>query len=258
MARMSTVSRISVKLKGRSVPGAQDRQGKIPGFDQGIFSKSKVLCIGAGGLISHIAPALARKGIGALALLDDDIVETTNLNRQRFYLKDLGRNKAEALAENLLSECIFATELIGYELRFEDAVERKFDLSCDVAVCGVDNNPARTAASRYFRHKGIPVIFSAVSADGGHGYVFVQDKTGSCFGCLFPDAINDDTFPCPATPAITDILQAVGALAVYAVDTCLMQRSRSWNYRRLCLGDGRLDSSQQLYVRESCTAVFRH
>ena len=66
--------------------------------------------------------------------------------------------------------------------------------------------PARIGASRYFRAKGIPVIFVAVSLDADYGYVFVQDKIGPCFGCPFPDSVNDDTFPCPGTPAIADIL----------------------------------------------------
>jgi len=88
--------------------------------------------------MSHIAPTLVRKGIGALVLLDDDTVEVSNLNRQRFYAKDLGRNKALALAENLQTECIISTEISGHALRLEDAIERGIDLSCSVAVCGVD------------------------------------------------------------------------------------------------------------------------
>ena len=65
------------------------------------------------------------------------------------------------------------------------------------------------------------MIFTAVSINGDHGYVFVQDQTGPCIGCLFPDMANDDRYPCPGTPAIADILQAVGSLAVYATDTLL-------------------------------------
>ena len=102
----------------------------------------------------------------------------SNLNRQRFYIKDVGKNKALALAENLQPECIAATEIRGIPFRLEEAIARGIDLACDVAICGVDNNPARVAASRYFRANGIPVIFTAVSRDGDHGYVFVQDKDG--------------------------------------------------------------------------------
>ena len=235
-----TVSHNSIKLRGKAIPEAGDRQQKIPGFDQGIFSRSHVLCIGAGGIVSQIAPTLVRKGIGAITLLDDDIVEPSNLNRQRFYIKDIGENKALALARNLQPECIAETDIAGIPLRFEEAVARETDLSCDVAICGVDNNPARAAASRYFGANGTPVIFTAVSRNGDHGYVFVQTTDGACLGCMFPDMVNDDRYPCPGTPAIADILQAVGALAVYAVDTLLMNRQRLWNYRRISLSDGAL------------------
>ena len=246
-----TVSRTSVKLRGKAVPGADDRQKRIPGFDQEIFSKSSALCIGAGGINSQIAPTLVRKGIGKITLLDDDIVEPSNLNRQRFYIKDVGENKAVALARNLIPECIVATQIRGYPLPLEEVIEEPY-LACDIAICGVDNNVARVLASWYFRAKNIPVIFTAVSRDADHGYVFVQDKEGPCIGCMFPDMVNDDRFPCPGTPAIADILQAVGALAVYAVDTVLMNRPRTWDYRRISLSDPNLDGGSMIAQRKGC------
>jgi molybdopterin/thiamine biosynthesis adenylyltransferase len=169
-------------------------------------SRARILCIGAGGLISHVAPTAVRKGIDAITFLDDDDAEASNLNRQRFYTSDLGRNKAIALAENLQRECIAATRLAGHAVSFEEALDRRMDLACDVAVCGVDNNPTRVLASRHYRQRGIPVIFTAVSADADHGYVFVQKVPGPCFGCVFPDANDSKTYPCPGTPAIADIL----------------------------------------------------
>jgi molybdopterin/thiamine biosynthesis adenylyltransferase len=247
-----TASPNSIRLRGTAIPGAEDRQRKIPGFDQSIFTKNRVVCIGAGGIISQIAPTLVRKGIGGITLLDDDIVEPSNLNRQRFYIKDVGKNKALALAENLVPECIVETEIRGIALRFEEAVARSIDLTCDITICGVDNNPARVAASRYFRAAGVPVIFTAVSRDADHGYVFVQEVDGPCIGCLFPDIADDDRYPCPGTPAIADILQAVGSLAVYAVDTPFMNRVRSWNYRRISLADGTLDGATLIPIRQSC------
>src|SRR5438094_7532853 len=172
MHRESTVSQTSIRLKGKAIPGAEDRQRLITGFNQGVFSKASVLCVGAGGIISHIAPTLVRKGIGRITLLDRDMVEPSNLNRQFFYQRDNGTFKAMALAANLQKECIAATEIVGHAFRLEQAIENGLDLSCDVAICGVDNNSARVAASRFFQVAGIPVIFSAVSRDGDHGYVF--------------------------------------------------------------------------------------
>jgi molybdopterin-synthase adenylyltransferase len=253
MRPTSIGSKISIELRGQAIPEAEDRQRKIPGFDQEVFSRSHVLCIGAGGIISQVAPTLVRKGIGRITLLDDDVVEPSNLNRQRFYIKDVGENKAIALAQNLKPECIVATEIRGYAYRLEEAIACGIDLTCDVAICGVDNNPARVTASRFFRSKNIPVIFAAVSRDADHGYVFVQDTDGPCIACLFADMATDDRYPCPGTPAIADILQAVGALAVYAVDSLLAQRPRSWNYRTINLTRAALDGSGAIPTRVNCS-----
>jgi molybdopterin/thiamine biosynthesis adenylyltransferase len=253
MAKTSFVSQNSIKLKGRQIPGAEDRQGKIPGFDQQALSGASIVCIGAGGLMSFIAPTLARKGVGAITVLDHDIVETSNLNRQRFYQKDVGKNKALCFARNLRGECTADTEIRAYALRFEEAVEAGVELTCSVAICGVDNNPARVAASRYFRRLAIPIIFTAVSNDGDHGYVFVQSADGPCIGCLFPDMANDDRYPCPGTPAVADVLQAVGALVVFAVDSLVMPRLRKWSYRRLSLSDGEVDGASIVPARHGCT-----
>jgi ThiF family len=78
MAEILSDSRIR-RYVGKAIAGATDRQQRLAGFDQGVYSQSHVLCIGAGGLISHIAPTLVRKGIGALTILDDDVVEPSNL-----------------------------------------------------------------------------------------------------------------------------------------------------------------------------------
>ncbi len=73
-----------------------------------------------------------------------------------------------------------ATEIRRFAFSLEEAIGRKLDLSCDAVICGADNNPARVTASRYFREIGIPVIFTAVSFDGDHGYVFVQGNDRAC------------------------------------------------------------------------------
>lgn len=256
MKRIVSGSPLSRRYVGTAIAGATDRQERLAGFDQTAYSSSSVVCIGAGGLISYIGPTLVRKGIGALTILDDDVVEASNLNRQRFYSKDLGHNKAYALAENLLPECVHTTSLTAYPLLLEEAIHGGIDLRCDVAICGVDNNPARVAASRHFRGLKIPVIFTAASADADHGYVFVQESTGPCFGCLFPDSVDSQTYACPATPAIADILQAVGALTVYAVDTCLMNRPRNWNYRRVFLSTAEWSTGTIFGSRSDCLLMI--
>src|ERR1043165_5768414 len=129
MRRAFTASRTSIRLVGKTIPGAEDRQRLIPGFDQEAYSKASVVCVGAGGMISQIAPTLCRKGIGKITLLDRDTVEPSNLNRQRFYSRDIGKNKAICLARNLRNECIVETEIIGHAKYLEYAIESEIDLA---------------------------------------------------------------------------------------------------------------------------------
>jgi adenylyltransferase/sulfurtransferase len=224
----------------------------VPGFDQERLSASRVVCIGAGGLVGYVAPTLVRKGVGSLLILDDDEVEASNLNRQRFYAADIGENKARALAANLLPECTHPTVIEALPWRLEEALARGMDLSCDVVVCGVDNDPARALAAIHFRKIAVPVVHCGVSAEADHGYVFVQEAVGPCLACLLPDAANDDRHPCPATAAMADILQAVAALATYAVDSCVTSRRRAWNYRRVNLQDGAWDAASLIPARAGC------
>lgn len=75
-------------------------QRNAPGMEKRL-REAKVAIAGLGGLGSNIAVALARTGVGNLLLVDDDVVEPSNLNRQTYTLRHLGKKKTEALAEQL-------------------------------------------------------------------------------------------------------------------------------------------------------------
>jgi molybdopterin/thiamine biosynthesis adenylyltransferase len=242
-----------LKIKQQE-PSVTDRQEKVPGFNQQSLSQARIIQIGAGGLGGEIGVTLTRKGIGQLVLLDFDVVEPTNLNRQKFYKSDLYKNKAIRLARNLAKEGFLGTHISGFGLSFQDAIESGVDLLGTVAIVGVDNNPARIAASRFYRKHHIPVIFTAVSAQADHGYVFIQEpgEGKPCFGCLFPKSVNDDTYPCPGTPAVLDILKTVAGIVTYSVDSLLMKRLRTWNFKS-CYLDGTIPGSDSMIEkREGC------
>jgi molybdopterin/thiamine biosynthesis adenylyltransferase len=109
-----------LKIK-RQEPSVTDRQEKVLGFNQHALEASRIIQIGAGGLGGEIGEALVRKGVGTLVILDDDVVEPSNLSRQRFYKSDLYKNKAIRLAKNLAKEGFSGTHLLGYGLSFQDA-----------------------------------------------------------------------------------------------------------------------------------------
>ena len=218
-----------------------DRQRKIPGFRQDVLSKQKVGCAGAGGIISGIGECLARKGVGNLILCDADSVEPSNLNRQRFFKRDLWKNKGVCLARNLAAESFLGSAVIGIPMNFMEAVAGNLleDVSC--IVSGVDNDLAREEIAEYALAARVPLITAAVSADGDGGYVHIQKPGEACWGCAFPRSkkLRDDLehyrAPCPGSPAVKDILMMVSGAAVYALDTLFMARPISWNYREFHL-----------------------
>lgn len=227
------------------------RQRLLAGFDQAALEHASVVLIGGGGIGSEVGEGLARKGIGCLKIFDHDIIEPSNLNRQMFFKGDLYKNKGKCLAVNLSRHAFCGTTLEGYDLSFQDALALGLDMRASVAVCGVDNGKTRVEVSNYYRKLGIPVIFIAVDYVAESGYVFVQEHGKACFGCLFPKSLYGRKAPC-FTPAVKDILKVVAGVALYAVDSLLMDRKRNWNYRRIHLAGFMPDDLQMIEKNSDC------
>jgi adenylyltransferase/sulfurtransferase len=229
----------------------------VPNFDQAKLGAATVLLIGAGGLGGEVGEGLARKGVGALLILDPDRVQLSNLNRQLFYEEDLYQNKAIALAKNLAREATSRTCITAYPLSFEDAVRKGVDPDADVVVCGVDSNRTRLNVSSHFL-AGRPVVFLGVDEIADHGYVFVQEQDGPCFACLFPHALEDATRnQCAKVGAVKDILKVVAGIALYAVDSLLMGRKRAWNFKESTLAGFAPDVSRQIGRRDNCPVCWK-
>ena len=234
---------------------ATDRQEKVPGFVQAKRAAVRVVLIGAGGINSEVGVSEARKGLGQLHIFDHDMVELSNLNRQRFFREDLYKNKAESLGRNLAKEAIAQCSITAYPVRFQDAIDAGMLVPADVVVCGVDNSQARVAAARYFL-KTTPVVFLAVSQDADHGYVFVQEPGKVCFGCLFPESVNDQLLH-PCSPGIIDILKVTAGIASYCIDTLIMDRKRNWNYKEIFLSGDIPDRNVLIEKRDDCPICGR-
>ena len=215
-----------------------DRQAKVPGFSQETMARLRVLLVGAGALGGEIAEGLTRKGVGKLIVLDFDVVQPSNLARQFFYSRDLHNNKAVCLVRNLQPHGYMGTELIGWPVAFETALEMGLDLNSDVVISAVDDAQTRIAIAKYAIEKGIPAVFAAVSRQADHGTVFVQEVGKACFGCAFPNQVRTGRTPCPGSPAIKDIMKTMGGVVLYAVDSLFMDRARRWNLYDLSLVDG--------------------
>ena len=189
-----------------------------------------MLFIGAGGINSEYGEGTTRKGYGRLIFYDFDSIECSNLNRQLFFKEDIGKKKGVCIAKNLSRFATCGSVIEGWGYSFQDAVALGHPLDADVVVCGVDNNTTRVEVSKFFRAKNIPVVFTAVDLMAESGYVFVQEVGKSCFGCCFPDCLNNIKIPC-RTAAAKDILKTVAGMGMYGIDSLIMNRKRNWNYR---------------------------
>jgi molybdopterin/thiamine biosynthesis adenylyltransferase len=238
--------------------GVADRQSKIPGFSQKIISSLTVLVAGAGGLASASGEALARKGVGRIIFTDEDTVDPSNLNRQKFYKRDIYKNKAHCLARNIANESFLGTEAIGIALNFMDAIRSGLVPEYDCIICNIDNEVAREEIVEFALVTKKPIIVAAVDMYGEGGYVFVQKPGMGCWGCAFPRAkkLRDDLesvrTPCPGTPAILDILLVVGGATVYALDCIFMERPIAWNYREFHLAGFMPDTVKFIERLPSC------
>lgn len=227
-------------------------QAKIRGISIDTYQRATLLNIGDGGIGTNYLYAPVRKGIGRVITLDGDFVEIKNLTRQRFTPKDEGKNKAIQHAKWLRNEGFFKTEIVALPYRFQEALELGHNFS-DVSaiVCGVDNNPTRVAAAKYALEHEIPLIQAAVSRDGNQLYCAVQEPGKACFGCMFPHALNDDSYPCNL-PGIIDVLMVVGGFIAFALDSVLCGRHREWNLRAISLDGSLPDSALMIQRKENC------
>jgi molybdopterin/thiamine biosynthesis adenylyltransferase len=212
-----------------------DRQTRVRGFEQDRLTEATVLLVGAGGLGGEIGEGLARKGVGKLVICDEDIVEPSNLSRQRFFEDDISRNKAIALAENLCDEAPLPTTFEAHPRHFEDALATTLDVNPDIVVCAPDNDATRIAVADFYRET-CPVILTGLDQEANGGYVFVQSPDGPCFHCFRPDAGGSGT--CGPAPAVKDPGKVVGGFVLFAIDSELMDRYREWDvYEFFLSGD---------------------
>ncbi len=227
-------------------------QAKIEGFELATYQAAHVALIGGGGIGSPVAIALARKGAGRLTVVDDDRVELKNLTRQHFARRDVGKFKAVCLAQRLARDGLFPATLEACPRRFQELLDRGHQFpSGTILICGVDNNPSRRAVAAYALARRMVAIHAAVGRDGNALYIMVQEPGKACWGCAFPDYLNDISYPCNL-PGIIDVLQVVSGLIVYAVDTVLCARPREWNVRHIYLDGAAPDRVRSIPRRPGC------
>ena len=186
-----------------------------------LLQRKTVAVIGCGGLGGHIIELLARVGVGTLRVVDGDVFDCTNLNRQLLSREAvLGKSKALEAAERVRSvNSQVAVEAVPEFLTENNA--QTILSGCDAVVDGLDSIAARRVLAMACRRAGIPYVYGAIS--GWVAQAAVSMPGDNLIGKLFPDEVEiRDKSVLSFTPALCASMQAslcVKLLTGRAVET---------------------------------------
>lgn len=140
------------------------------------LAKSRVAVVGAGGLGGQVLLLLARVGIGQLVVIDHDVFDETNLNRQALCSTDsIGRSKSEE-AVSVLASINAGVEITSYRVKIDISNAQGILTGSDVVVDALDNVPDRRILEKAVKKLGIPLVHAAVAGlEGQIMTIFPQD-----------------------------------------------------------------------------------
>lgn len=185
------------------------------------LAESRVAVVGAGGLGGQVILLLARVGIGHLLVVDHDIFDETNLNRQVLCSKkSIGRPKSE-VAVDVVGSINPGVEVTPYQTGLDSSNAPEILAGSDVVVDGLDNVPGRFVLERTTKKLGIPLVHGAVAGFEGWIMTIFPDDPG--LKCLYgsEEGRKNDTKSAEAilgvpalTPSIIATLQAMEVLKI--------------------------------------------
>ena len=188
------------------------------------LKNARVLCIGAGGLGSPLALYLGAAGVGKLGIVDFDVVDFTNLQRQVIHgTSDVGRTKLQSARDTLL-EINPNVEIETFEthLSSENALDifREYDIVAD----GTDNFPTRYLVNDACVLLGKPNVYASIFRFEGQASIFYAEQ-GPCYRCLYPEPPPPGLVPSCAEGGVLGVLPGIMG-CVQAMETIKLILSR--------------------------------
>jgi molybdopterin/thiamine biosynthesis adenylyltransferase/rhodanese-related sulfurtransferase len=180
---------------------------------------ASVLCIGTGGLGSPIALYLAAAGVGRLGLVDGDVVDFSNLQRQILHgTRDVGRKKLNS-ARDRIREINPNVQTELYDAMFTSANAMEIAGNYDIVIDGTDNFPTRYLSNDVCVFLKKPNIYGSIFRFDGQATTFAPHLSGPCYRCMFPEPPPPGMVPSCAEggvlgvlPGIIGVIQAIEAI----------------------------------------------
>jgi molybdopterin/thiamine biosynthesis adenylyltransferase/rhodanese-related sulfurtransferase len=173
--------------------------------------KSKVLCLGAGGLGSPAGLYLAAAGVGTLGFVDDDVVDASNLQRQILHSTDrVGLPKVES-AKQAIAKLNPDVKVIGHQTRLSSENVMDIIKDYDLIVDGADNFPTRYLLNDASLKLGKPIVHGSIYRFEGQVTSFIPGK--GCYRCQFPEPPPPDMAPsCQEAGVLGVLCGVIGSL----------------------------------------------
>jgi molybdopterin/thiamine biosynthesis adenylyltransferase/rhodanese-related sulfurtransferase len=166
---------------------------------------ARVLLLGAGGLGSPVALYLAAAGVGTLGIVDDDVVDLSNLQRQVIHTTDrIGVSKVDS-AEETIHALNPDVEVVKYATRLNSENIMEIIEGWDIVVDGADNFPTRYLLNDATVRLGIPVVSASILGFDGQLSVF-KPYEGPCYRCLYPVPPPADLAPSCGANGVLGVL----------------------------------------------------
>src|SRR3954466_10335695 len=200
--------------------------------------KSKVLCLGAGGLGSPSGLYLAAAGVGTLGFVDDDVVDASNLQRQILHATDrVGMPKVES-AKAAIAKLNPDVKVIGHQTRLDSSNVLDIIKDYDVIVDGADNFPTRYLINDAALKLGKPVIDGSIYRFEGTVTTFLpfdgKTKEGPCYRCFYPEPPPPDMAPsCQEAGVLGVLCGVIGALEATEAIKVLLGTGKTLSGREL-------------------------
>ena len=178
------------------------------------LKNAKVLCVGAGGLGSPALMYLAAAGVGTLGIIDFDVVDESNLQRQVIHgQSDVGRPKAES-ARDSVNEINPLLNVVLHEERLDSTNAMRIFADYDLIVDGTDNFATRYLVNDACVLLGKPYVWGSIYRFDGQASVFWSEY-GPCYRCLYPEPPPPGMVPSCAEGGVLGVLCAsVGSIQV--------------------------------------------
>jgi sulfur-carrier protein adenylyltransferase/sulfurtransferase len=178
------------------------------------LKNAKVLCVGAGGLGSPALMYLAAAGVGTLGIVDFDVVDESNLQRQVIHgQSDIGRSKAESAKESV-QEINPLVEVVLHTERLDSSNAMEIFAPYDLIIDGTDNFATRYLVNDACVLLGKPYIWGSIFRFDGQASVFWAEH-GPCYRCLYPEPPPPGMVPSCAEGGVLGVLCAtIGSVQV--------------------------------------------